>query len=61
MNRNWRTARRAIMRKPIDRMGFGGYLSLAAKFPAFVDRVAEVADEFRMIYAAVDNKNRGAG
>ena len=56
LNRNWRTARRAIMRKPIDRMGFGGYLSLAAKFPAFVDRVAEVADEFRMIYAAVDNK-----
>lgn len=56
LNRNWRTARRAIMRKPIDRMGFGGYLSLAAKFPAFVDRVAEVADEFRTIYAAVDNK-----
>ena len=56
LNRNWRTARRAIMRKPIDRMGFGGYLSLAAKFPAFVNRVAEVADEFRTIYAAVDNK-----
>ena len=56
LNRNWRTARRAIMRKPIDRMGFGGYLSLAAKFPTFVDRVAEVADEFRTIYAAVDNK-----
>lgn len=56
LNRNWRTARRAIMRKPIDRMGFGGYLSLAAKFPAFVARVAEVADEFRTIYAAVDNK-----
>ena len=61
LNRNWRTARRAIMRKPIDRMGFGGYLSLAAKFPAFVDRVAEVADEFRTIYAAGITKNRGAG
>lgn len=56
LNRNWRTARRAIMRKPIDRMGFGGYLSLAAKFPKFVDRVAEIADEFRAIYDAVDNK-----
>ena len=56
LNRNWRTARRAIMRKPIDRMGFGGYLSLAAKFPKFVDRVAEIADEFRTIYDAVDNK-----
>ena len=56
LNRNWRTARRAIMRKPIDRMGFGGYLSLAATFPRFVDRVAEIADEFRTIYAAVDGK-----
>ena len=56
LNRNWRTARRAIMRKPIDRMGFGGYLSLAAKFPKFVDRVAEIADEFRTVYDAVDNK-----
>lgn len=56
LNRNWRTARRAIMRKPIDRMGFGGYLSLAAKFPKFVDRVAEIADEFRTIYDAVDSK-----
>lgn len=56
LNKNWLTARRAIMRKPIDRMGFGGYLSLAAKFPTFVDRVAEIADEFRTIYDAVDNK-----
>lgn len=56
LNKNWLTARRAIMRKPIDRMGFGGYLSLAAKFPAFINRVAEIADEFRTIYDAVDNK-----
>lgn len=56
LNKNWLTARRAIMRKPIDRMGFGGYLSLAAKFPEFVTRVAEIADEFRSIYDAVDNK-----
>lgn len=56
LNRNWCTARRAIMRKPIDRMGFGGYLSLAAKFQSFVDRVTEITDEFRTIYDAVDNK-----
>ena len=56
LNRNWLTARRAIMRKPLDRMGFGGYLSLAAKFPSFVSRVAEIADEFRTIYDAIDNK-----
>ncbi|MBT1178509.1 1,3-beta-galactosyl-N-acetylhexosamine phosphorylase [Bifidobacterium vespertilionis] len=46
---NWRKARRAILRSPIDRMGYGGYLSLAAKFPKFVDTVARIADEFRDI------------
>lgn len=56
LNRNWVTARRAIMRKPLDRMGFGGYLSLAAKFPSFIDRVTEITDEFRTIYDALDNK-----
>ena len=53
LNGNWLTARRAHMRKPLDRMGFGGYLSLAAKFPKFIDRVAEIADEFRNIYDAL--------
>lgn len=56
LNKNWLTARRAMMRKPLDRMGFGGYLSLAAKFPSFIDRVEEIADEFRTIYEAIDNK-----
>lgn len=49
LNKNWNTARRAIMRKPLDRIGFGGYLSLAAKFDKFVNRVAEVCDEFRSV------------
>ncbi|MBQ7769818.1 MAG: 1,3-beta-galactosyl-N-acetylhexosamine phosphorylase, partial [Clostridia bacterium] len=56
LNRNWLTARRAHMRKPLDRMGFGGYLSLAAKFPSFINRVEEIADEFRTVYEAIDNK-----
>ena len=30
---NWVTARRAILRKPIDRIGYGGYLKLALEFP----------------------------
>ncbi|MGO1371813.1 MAG: 1,3-beta-galactosyl-N-acetylhexosamine phosphorylase, partial [Senegalia sp. (in: firmicutes)] len=47
---NWLSARRAIMRKPVDRIGYGGYLSLAYKFPKFVDYVEKVADEFREIY-----------
>ncbi len=29
---NWVTARRAILRKPIDRIGYGGYLKLAVQF-----------------------------
>lgn len=47
---NWLTARRAILRKPVDRIGYGGYLSLADKFPDFVDYIAEVADEFRQLH-----------
>lgn len=49
LDKNWITARRAMLRCPLDRMGFGGYLSLAAKFPKFVSRVAELCDEFRTI------------
>ncbi|MFW5631376.1 MAG: 1,3-beta-galactosyl-N-acetylhexosamine phosphorylase, partial [Acetivibrio ethanolgignens] len=47
---NWVTARRAILRKPIDRIGYGGYLKLAADFPEFVDYVESVGDEFRALY-----------
>ena len=53
LNRNWITARRAMMRNPIDRIGFGGYLELAAKFPKFINRAAELCDEFRYIYDTV--------
>ncbi|MDO4913955.1 MAG: 1,3-beta-galactosyl-N-acetylhexosamine phosphorylase, partial [Bifidobacteriaceae bacterium] len=51
---NWRKARRAILRSPISRMGYGGYLSLAAKFPKFVDTVTHIADEFREIHEKTD-------
>lgn len=47
---NWVTARRAILRKPIDRIGYGGYLKLALQFPEFVDYVESVCDEFRELY-----------
>ena len=53
LNRNWITARRAMMRNPLDRIGFGGYLSLAAKFPKFINRAAEICNEFRYIYDTV--------
>ena len=47
---NWVTARRAILRKPIDRIGYGGYLKLACDFPEFIDYVESVCDEFRLLY-----------
>ena len=50
---NWVTARRAILRKPIDRIGYGGYLKLACEFPEFLDYVQSVCDEFRELYGNI--------
>lgn len=50
---NWVVERRALMCKPVDRIGFGGYLSLAAKLPEFCKNVERVCDEFREIYDVV--------
>ena len=47
---NWVTARRAILRSPIDRIGYGGYLKLAMEFPEFIDYVESVCNEFRTLY-----------
>ncbi len=47
---NWVTARRAILRKPIERIGYGGYLKLALQFPEFIDYVESVCNEFRQLY-----------
>lgn len=53
---NWLSARRAIMRKPIDRIGYGGYPSLAYKFPKFVEYIEKVCEEFRQIYDIVHDQ-----
>ncbi|MDY2941399.1 MAG: 1,3-beta-galactosyl-N-acetylhexosamine phosphorylase [Varibaculum sp.] len=47
---NWVNARRAILRHPVDRIGYGGYLKLALDFPEFVDFVAKLTEEFRQLY-----------
>lgn len=47
---NWVTARRAILRKPIDRIGYGGYLKLACQFPEFIEYVEAICKEFRELY-----------
>src|SRR5699024_7095598 len=49
-NQNWIQDRRAIIRRQIQRMGYGVYLSLALKFPDFVKRVEEITYEFREIH-----------
>lgn len=43
---NWTKIRRAMLQKPLDRIGYGGYLSLANKFPHFIDHVTEVSQQF---------------
>lgn len=45
--RNWVKIRRALLREPIDRIGYGGYLSLASPFPDFVEHVADLCEDFR--------------
>lgn len=50
---NWLTARRAILRSPIDRIGYGGYLKLALQFPDFIGYVEQVCNEFRSLYENV--------
>ncbi len=46
---NWMKIRRALLRMPVDRIGYGGYLTLAAKFPNFVAHVEQLCSEFRDI------------
>lgn len=45
----WQAVRRAILRAPIERIGLGGYLHLVENSPEFVEYIADVAEEFRMI------------
>lgn len=49
--RYWNSARRAMLRCKIDRIGLGGYLHLVESYPDFVDYIETVADEFRTIKA----------
>jgi 1,3-beta-galactosyl-N-acetylhexosamine phosphorylase len=54
---NWVTARRAILRKPVDRIGYGGYLKLALEFPDFIQYIEKVCDEFRLLYENVGGQS----
>ena len=37
----WRQVRRALLRKPVERIGLGGYLHLTEGFPEFVDCIGD--------------------
>ena len=50
---NWLKARRAILRSPLDRIGYGGYLKLALEWPGFIDTIRHVIDEFRDIHETI--------
>lgn len=58
---NWLAARRALMRSPLDRIGYGGYLSLAYKFPDFIDYIEKLTDEFRDIYDKIHGQKPYCG
>ena len=47
---NWMKIRRALLRKPVDRIGWGGYLSLASKFPEFIDHTTDITNQFRKFH-----------
>jgi 1,3-beta-galactosyl-N-acetylhexosamine phosphorylase len=45
----WKGIRRALIRRCVDRIGFGGYLDLAFRYPLFLDYVEQLSDEFRTV------------
>ncbi|MBR2288249.1 MAG: 1,3-beta-galactosyl-N-acetylhexosamine phosphorylase [Clostridia bacterium] len=47
----WSNARRALARECVDRIGLGGYLHLTEGYPAFVDTITRITEEFRAIKA----------
>lgn len=45
----WNSEKRGMLRKAIDRIGFGGYLRQVDEYPNFIKKVTEVCNEFRAI------------
>lgn len=58
--RYWMWIRRAMLRKLVHRIGYGGYLELAVKFPDFIDYVEYQTKEYYKLceetqFSAVEN------
>lgn len=49
LTKNWNSEKRGLLKKSIDRIGFGGYLKLADTYPNFCNLIEKVCDEFRLI------------
>jgi beta-D-galactosyl-(1->4)-L-rhamnose phosphorylase len=47
--RFWANIRRGLLRAPVDRIGLGGYLHLVEGFGDFVETVAQITEEFRIL------------
>lgn len=56
LKKNYLSERRALLKKPIDRIGFGGYLRLVDTYPNFQQLAKKVCDEFRMIRTNIKSK-----
>ncbi len=57
INYSFNQIKQGLLIKPIDRLGFGGYLKQLETYPKFVKRVAEICDEFRFIKSEIgDNQ-----
>lgn len=50
---NWIKARRAILRSPLDRIGYGGYLKLAIEWSGFIQQIQKVVNEFHRIHDTI--------
>ena len=49
LTKNWNSEKRGLLKKSIDRIGFGGYLKLADTYPNFCNLIKNICDEFRLI------------
>lgn len=52
---NWVKIRRAMLQNMVDRIGFGGYLKLALKFPKLIETITDICDEFREMHNNIRN------
>ncbi len=50
----WNGMKRGLLRKPIDRIGFGGYLKQIENYEKLKRKIKSVCDEFRAIKRGVD-------